>query len=127
MALYRGGLITQVFKTGFTVINILISRYFQENKRYVCKWIGECTTKSDELSDQDSTRWQKQEIQSSIIIEMSLSILDHLLLCYLFITNSLNSPLLLVHSANPLTNTLPVLLIIPGSEHVYYLHFHDSM
>ena len=80
-------------------------------------WIANCTSKSDEYIEDAMRRWQWQEMQSSV--ETSLSILYS---CYLFVQ-------LVTHAcalSNPFTNTPPVLLKIPGSKHVSYLHFHDS-
>ena len=66
----------------------------------------------------------KQETQSSVV--MGLSMLD----CLSALPSPRNSFTQLVALAcalsNPLVNTFPILLNIPGSEHIYYLHFHDS-
>ena len=57
---------------------------------------------------------------------MSLSIIERL--SFMLSLYDSFTQLVTLHFApsNPLTNTLPVLLKIPGSKHVYYLHFHDS-
>ena len=81
---------------------LIVASLLPENGRCVYEWIAEYTSKNGELSE--------DEMQSSV--EMSLSILDRLSFCYLFVTHSLNSSLLLVHSAIHLRTHL-ILLKIP--------------
>ena len=105
------------------IINMLTARYFEEDRKCVCKWIAEYRRKSDKLSEGVMRRWQNKR-QSSIVMDLSML---HCLSALPSPRNSFTQLVTLAYAlSNPLANTFTILLNIPGSEHVYYLHFYDS-